>query len=345
MRSRWTEIVIHFAVWLALIFIPLFLQLEDNAINMRMMSRVWVMLLCVMVTFYSNYLWGIDRLLLKRHYILFIVFNLLIFMLTRSFDMVFNSLFDIAASNKPRHMPTAGMRSVFVYNDIIFFALGVGASLGLSYAKRLSHSEMERKRLETEKLESEISLLKYQMQPHFFFNTLNNIYSLIGKSPAEAQKAVHTLSKMMRYILYENTPETISLRKEIEFMQNYSQLMRLRVNEDVRVELNFPDTPTDIAVPPLLFIPLLENAFKHGTAGIGQHFITCQMHLDDQQLEFIVENSISPRPDEDRSRSGIGIANLRKRLEILFGQGYVFTAEPNNEHTVFTSRLVIPIKQ
>lgn len=343
MRSRWTEIVIHFAVWLALIFIPLFLQLEDNAINMRMMSRVWVMLLCVMVTFYSNYLWGIDRLLLKRQYVLFIVFNLLIFMLTRSFDMIFNNLFDIAANNKPHHAPSAGMRSVFVYNDIIFFALGVGASLGLSYAKRLSHSEMERKRLETEKLESEISLLKYQMQPHFFFNTLNNIYSLIGKSPAEAQKAVHTLSKMMRYILYENTPETISLSKEIEFMQNYSQLMRLRMNEDVRFELTLPDTATDIAVPPLLFIPLLENAFKHGTAGVGQHFITCRMLLDEKHLEFVVENSMTDKPDEDRSRSGIGIANLRKRLEILFGTNYVFTAEPNSEHSIFTSRLVIPI--
>lgn len=345
MRSRWTEIVIHLAVWLALIFIPLFLQLEDNAINMHMMSRIWVMLLCVMVTFYSNYLWGIDNLLLRKQYVLFILFNLLIFMLTRSFDTIFNHIFDVAANGKPHRAPSAGMRSMFVYNDIVFFVLGVGASLGLSYAKRLSHSEMERKRLETEKLESEISLLKYQMQPHFFFNTLNNIYSLIGKSPAEAQKAVHTLSKMMRYILYENTPETIGLQKEIEFMRNYSQLMCLRLGDDVRFELDLPDVSADISVPPLLFIPLLENAFKHGTAGTGEHFITCRMRVDEVHLEFSVENSMTDKPDEDRSRSGIGIANLRKRLGILFDKDYTFTAEPNAEHSIFTSRLVIPLSR
>ncbi len=347
MRTKWTEIIIHIVVWVCLIFVPLLMQMEDDAVNIKFMSRTWLMLFGLIITFYSNYIWLINRLLYKKKWFLFIVANIVVFFVENNLTNLVNQAIDGSLGIERRPI-TRGMMGIFLYTDLIYYFMGVGAALGVRYYKRLSQNEIAMKKLEAEKLTSEISLLKYQLQPHFFFNTLNNIYALISKSPAEAQNAVHCLSKMMRYILYENTSPTISLGREINFMENYGQLMRLRLSDDVSIELDFSHDHDDALVPPLLFIPLLENAFKHSYTGSdARHFVKCRMTVDDDKLLFVVENSNSNRPgDEDRSHSGIGLVNLRKRLDILYGNAYEFSAEAVNDAGVekFVARLLIPLE-
>lgn len=345
MKNKWTEILIHCVVWLSLIAVPLLTQLEEDNIKIRFLCHTWLMLFGLMMTFYFNYLWCIDKLLYRRKWWLFIIANLGFFIALYFFDGYASCWIDNMLG-RPRHYnPSRAVKSMFLYNDVIYYILSTGVALGVRYAKHLQQSEMERKKLEAEKLESEITLLKYQMQPHFFFNTLNNIYALISRSPAEAQNAVHRLSKLMRYILYENTSATIDLSKEVTFMENYAKLMQLRLSGEIEIVLDFPDDTDYIKVPPLLFIPLLENAFKHGTLPCeGKRFIHCSMQIDDERLTFGVENSLSDEEaNEDRSHSGIGLTNLSKRLAILYGQNFSFVAAPNSERTAFEARLMIPL--
>ncbi|MCQ2228776.1 MAG: histidine kinase [Bacteroidales bacterium] len=339
MRINSNEIYLHTIICVVLIIIPLMLQIESSALNIHIMSRFWLMVFGLLLTFYSNYLYAIDHLLYKKRYIAFVIFNLVLLVLN---DVIETNVVDLINPERPHHRRPGVIQTFFVYYRLIFTALGVGASLAVRYYKKLLDSEKERKQLENEKLTSEISLLKYQMQPHFFFNTLNNIYALIAKSPNDAQKAVHSLSKMMRYILYENTSETISLTKEIEFIDNYSKLMHLRLNDKVKVTFDIAECEDGIKIPPLLLIPLVENAFKHGVSYNDESFIECRLKIEDDNLIFNVENSIITSETEDRSHSGIGLQNLKKRLEILYGEAASFTAGKTDRNT-FETHMIVPL--
>lgn len=345
MRSSWTQVIIHLSVWLLLIFVPLFIQIENENVNMRFMHHVWLMLLQLLITVYFNYFWAIDKLLYKRRYVYFVLVNIAVFVVLTYMSDIANCLLNDLAGIPPRHKaPSKGMRSIFIYNNLIFFVLGVGVSMSIKYARRLAESENERQRLESEKLTSEISLLKYQMQPHFFFNTLNNIYALIGKSPADAQRSVMSLSKMMRYILYENTTQFISLGKEMEFLSNYASLMRIRMGDKINVEMSISDNCEHLQIPPLMLIPMLENAFKHGVSPQGHSVIRCSLQFDGERVSFEVINTLPGIPSEDRSHSGIGIVNLRKRLEIMYGSNFVFETGPSDDGH-YRAFLQLPVNQ
>ena len=244
--------------------------------------------------------------------------------------------------NRHHRNRSSGMQSIFFYNELIIFALGVGASLGFKHNSHIKEIDEDRKQLHAEKIASELTMLKYQMQPHFIFNTLNNIYALISKSPADAQKAVHSLSKMMRYILYDNTANQIALTAEVDFLRNYILLMGIRLNDSVKVAFDIDKNIDGIDIPPLLLIPLLENAYKHGVVAGKQSFINIALKINDNTLIFNVENSFTNEPQEDRSHSGIGLSNLRKRLSILYAEKASFSAGKANDDT-YSATLQIPI--
>lgn len=340
------------------------------------------MIISIAITFYINYIWTIDKFFYRKKYIHFIAINVVLLLFLHIFQQGVSGLIDqnrnrqkqeivdartnekserteLAASNntqqdkiqpndqpqegkKQRSRATSGMRSIFFYNELIIFALGVVASLGIKHNSHIIEIEEERKRLHSEKLASELTMLKYQMQPHFIFNTLNNIYVLISKSPTNAQKAVHSLSKMMRYILYDNTANYIALTAEVEFLRNYVILMGLRLNDSVKVTYNISDNIEGVDIPPLLLIPLLENAYKHGVVTGKQSFIDISLKIDDDYLHFNVTNSYTTLPQEDRSHSGIGLTNLQKRLSILYGDKASFSSGETDENT-YTATLSIPV--
>ena len=192
-------------------------------------------------------------------------------------------------------------------------------SMGLRILERQSRIEKLQKEMEKEKLNSELAFLKNQVSPHFFFNTLNNIYALIGINADDSQKAVLKLSKLMRYLLYESEKGDTKLSHEIDFMYNYIDLMKLRMNEKIDLSVSLPENYSDIVFPPLIFIPFIENAFKHGVSYRKKSFIRIEMTIDDNDIMFHCTNSVVKNGDEKEEKEpGIGLENVTKRLKLLF---------------------------
>jgi len=210
-------------------------------------------------------------------------------------------------------------------------------SMGLRILERQSRIEKLQKEMEKEKLNSELAFLKNQVSPHFFFNTLNNIYALIGINADDSQKAVLKLSKLMRYLLYESEKGDTKLSHEIDFMYNYIDLMKLRMNEKIDLSVSLPENYDDIIFPPLLFIPFIENAFKHGVSYRKKSFIRIEMTIDDHVITLHCTNSLVHNGEEKENKEpGIGLENVTKRLKLLFPDRHELRiAQSENEYEVF----------
>ena len=193
---------------------------------------------------------------------------------------------------------------------------------------------MERKQQESAnaQLQTELKHLEYQIQPHFFFNSLNNIYSLVDISPERAKETIHNLSKLMRYLLYETNSSLVPLDGEINFMTKYIELMKLRTAANTKVEYTFPEITNGIMVAPLLFISLIENSFKHGIKPIGTSELIFRMEIDGTKVIFTTENPYFEKTGPDLSGgSSIGLENIRKRLELLYNGKSVFKTQIEND--------------
>jgi two-component sensor histidine kinase len=234
-------------------------------------------------------------------------------------------------NGKVQNPPAAGerrfgrppFRQMHLFNYTFTSIFLVFFSLGLRILERHATIEKKQKELEKEKLNSELAFLKSQVSPHFFFNTLNNIYSLITIHAEDAKDAVLKLSKLMRYLLYESEQGQTLLSSEIDFMNNYIDLMRLRMSEKVKLTVDFPEKYDNVTIAPLLFIPFIENAFKHGISYREKSFIDIAMTISKETLTFRCVNSDNRVSDEAvDNHSGIGLENVNKRLNLLFPGRY-----------------------
>ena len=225
-------------------------------------------------------------------------------------------------------------------NFLIFSFLVVGFDTGLRSGLRWIEVENEKVKLERENVSNQLALLKTQVSPHFFMNTLNNIHSLVDSNTEEAKKAIIKLSKMMRYLLYETETDKTTLKKEIEFLESYVNLMKLRFTEKVRISLNLPGVIPDASIPPFLFTSFIENAFKHGVSYKNESFVTIDLIPGKERLLFTVKNSKTEKSQMNEF-SGIGIENTRKRLALLYGDNYHLDII-DNEY-IFTVNLSIPL--
>ena len=225
-------------------------------------------------------------------------------------------------------------------NFLIFSVLLVGFDTGLLSVLRWINAENEKVRLEKENVATQLSLLRTQVSPHFFMNTLNNIHSLIDSDQGVAKDSVIKLSRMMRYLLYETESEKTTLKKEVEFLKSYIELMKLRFNERVKITLNLPSAIPDACLPPLLFISFIENAFKHGVSYKHESFIEIELVPGKDRLLFVVKNS-KHEGNSLNEFSGIGIENTRKRLDLLFGSSYHL--DIIDTENLFTVHLSIPL--
>ncbi len=217
----------------------------------------------------------------------------------------------------------------------LLITLGIlGVSTSMAAVQKWQKDAQIRLALEQEKLASELSLLKAQINPHFFFNTLNNIYALTLIDADTAREAIHRLSRMMRYVLYETQSGHTLLSKEVAFVQDYIQLMQLRLTDKVSVTFDPPVPLHDGPIAPMLLLPFVENAFKHGVSALEPSQIYIGISQFDQQLIVEVRNSVFPgkRPSVDES-SGIGLANTCRRLDLLYpGQYTLAVTEQTGEN-------------
>jgi LytS/YehU family sensor histidine kinase len=184
----------------------------------------------------------------------------------------------------------------------------------------LTQAEKKLMMIRQEKVESELKALKSQINPHFLFNSLNNIYSLSMGESGKAPAAILRLSDLMRYMLYESNEEKVPLTKEIEFLENYIDLQRLRSDRRSSISYERKGSPGGLKIAPLLFLPLVENSFKHGIKGDPSGgYVKIKLKIRDPGLELSLENNKGKVDEiEDLENSGIGLANVKRRLELIY---------------------------
>jgi two-component system LytT family sensor kinase len=199
----------------------------------------------------------------------------------------------------------------------------------------------EGQQVKLEKKKAELQFLRSQINPHFLFNTLNNIYSLSQYQPQLVSESVLRLSKILRYLLYETSNEFITIDKEIKILTDYIDLEKLRYNESVSIDLNYEIDDFSEMMPPLLLIPLVENAFKHGVSITrGNRFVDANCVLRKRELHFVVKNSSYSGSDFKETKDNIGLSNLRRRLDLLYKN---FELVVEQKDSVFTAVLKIDL--
>ena len=241
---------------------------------------------------------------------------------------------------KPTPFPYPPFVLRYLIHFIIAFLM-VGFNIAIKLFFKSFRDEEMLKELEHQRLQSELEYLKYQINPHFFMNTLNNIHALIDIDTEYAKSAVIELSKMMRYVLYESGSETISLKKDIQFIENYIELMRIRYDSSIDIRFDYPDSiPNKVAIPPLLLIVFVENAFKHGVSYNHASFIQIRIGYRDDAVTAVISNS---RHEKSRSgTTGIGLENVKKRLALIYQDNYTLAID-DSDPAVYTVKLIIPI--
>lgn len=194
-----------------------------------------------------------------------------------------------------------------------------------------------------EKINLELTHLKSQVSPHFFFNTLNNLYGLISKDPERARQMVLTLSDMMRYSLYDGQKEQVPLEDELTFIKNYMALHQARYHKVSDVQLHHSINQRDLTVMPLLFIILLENAFKHGMENLREKaFVHVELSADEHSIQFSVKNNFDPASQQENKQEGIGIQNLARRLQLVYPNRHSLTYETNAD--IYSTKLILQAK-
>lgn len=220
---------------------------------------------------------------------------------------------------------------VAAFGGLLLMGMNLGVKL---YFKSQEDSKLL-SQIDKHNLERQLEYLKYQVNPHFFMNTLNNIHALVDIDPERAKTTIVELSKMMRYILYEGSNRMIPLPREVQFLSNYVQLMRLRYTDKVSIRMSAPSNLPDMMIPPLLLIMFVENAFKHGISYRTESFVYITVDVKDDRLKFVCRNSKQHLTQKEKKGGGMGLVNVRRRLDLLFQDTYTLKIEDReNEYDV-----------
>jgi two-component system, LytTR family, sensor kinase len=333
------KILLHLLAWSIILGIPLYFFKRWD-VGKDFMLVYYIGNIINGIIFYVNYLILVPKYFFgsrKYKYYISVIFLLifLYFVSDRSNEFVFRYVpgrvnteeinkpesgrEEITPPNPDEQHGRPPFREMHLFNYMFTSIFLVFFSIGMRVLERHSQTEKLQKELEKEKLNSELAFLKNQISPHFFFNTLNNIYSLISINTEDSQKAVLKLSKLMRYLLYDSEHGNTKLTNEIDFMNNYIDLMKLRMTNKIRLNVAFPEKYDDLNIPPLIFIPFIENAFKYGISNREKSFIEINMTTGNDSIIFRCANSlIKSREENERGQSGIGLENVTKRLNLLF---------------------------
>ena len=222
----------------------------------------------------------------------------------------------------PPPPPPGGQPPIDRHDLSMFFivTLMIGANLGMKYYFQNEEEKKHLAKLREQSLKQELDYLRYQINPHFIMNTLNNIHALVDIDPEQAKVSIVDMSKMMRYLLYESDKHYVSLNKAIEFLRKYLNLMKLRYTDLVNVNLDVPEACSeDIVLVPLVFIPFVENAFKHGVSYDKPSDIDIDIEKKGDRLLFHCRNT---KNNVKHEYGGVGLTNVTKRLELIYGTDY-----------------------
>jgi sensor histidine kinase YesM len=214
-----------------------------------------------------------------------------------------------------------------ILKSAIFNLIPFLAALAIGTASRQAQDKVQSDKLMQERheenLKTELSFLRSQISPHFMFNVLNNMLAMARLKSDQLEPTIIKLSSLMRYILYETDEETVSLKKETEYLQSYIDLQRQRIGNKVQLKVSMDPGEDEYAIAPMLLIPFIENAFKHGTSAIHDPVIDVELYTSSNMLYFRVANKYNKGVDEIKDKtSGIGLQNVKRRLNLLYGDRY-----------------------
>lgn len=369
-NQRPLGIIIHIIVWMLIFFFPILLWGDKSLseINWTEYFTHIKMPLVLLVVFYVNYFFLVPHFLLRKQNKKYTLYNILL-ILVISFFIHFED--DPGKppfkEDKERTEQTASQeasqtqqstpefrerrfdhhppRWTFIMRDTILLLCTIGLSAAIKMSGEWSKAKAALQEAERNRTEAELNNLRNQLNPHFLLNTLNNIYALIAFDSDKAQQAVQDLSKLLRHVLYENQQTYVPLSREVDFINNYIELMRIRLAKEVKVYINI-NVPKNSAVQiaPLIFISLIENAFKHGISPTEPSFISISIaQIEQKEVRCEILNSNYPKNNSDKSGSGIGLEQVRKRLELLYAGRYEWTKGVNEKGDVYSSILTIQV--
>lgn len=349
-KSRsYITVLLHILVWMLFSFVLLFYMPLTWSIAVP--YQLWIKQGCELVfliaIFYVNSNILVPKLLLRNNslgYLLAIVgFVIVGTVMVRYLDNVLNlpvliteAFQKIGITKLPKHNDKL---DIFL---IMMILLIIGISTSVTLIQKWQANKQMQEALEKDRIGSELSFLKAQINPHFFFNTLNNIYALTHVDVEKSRNALHKLSRMMRYLLYDTQAGSTPLSKEVSFIVDYIELMKLRLNDTTKVTFEGPLINNDIQIAPMLFLPYIENAFKHGVSSTSSSVISIELSMEEDTLEMKVRNSIFNENAEIADNyGGIGLTNTKRRLDLLYPGKHTFLAGKTEDTNEFIVHLTL----
>lgn len=340
---RLGENMVYTLVWVAIFLIPFMNAqlMSERAVDLNKVIISWGKITPYFIIFIVNTTLLAPRLLLRNRYWLYS--GLLLLMLLAIFGTIEIGDFQYWQEDDLLRDKASFTDLEWYWNILLgMFMAGANSMIKLYY--RTLETERRMTMLEKENIETQMQYLKYQINPHFLMNTLNNIHAMIDFDAELAKQCVMELSRMLRHVLYDSNGSHTTLDKEVEFLHNYIELMRIRYIDDVKITIETPDLNTcrRINLPPLLIIVLVENAFKHGISYKKNSFIDIYIAVENDMLTCVVSNS--RHSAQTTEHSGIGLNNITKRLDLIFGKEYTLTIDNNNSER-YNVELIIPINK
>lgn len=350
--ERFVNITIHLVAWFYIFATPLLFMLQGETFHLENYGRRIMLPLTTCIIFYANYFWLVPRFIIRRRIKWFVCYNLLFLVVLTLARECYIAHFPPPIPFHGAPGPGMGMPHIhshpinleMVSRNCISTILAAGLAVSVRLSLLWRQAEEKRKEAELGRATAELQNLKNQISPHFLLNTLNNIYALTAIDSEKAQKAILSLSRMLRHLLYENQSHTVALSKETEFLRTYVELMSLRVakNVDIRYEIDIPHNENP-QVAPLIFISLVENAFKHGISATAPGFIHIRLSVDSDKrtLTFSVSNSHHPKNRHDKAGSGIGLRQVSRRLSLFYPDKHTWQHGPSPDGSRYVSTINI----
>ena len=334
------QILIHVAVWLVMFLSPMMFINHGRGITSSQFLVMCTVPLSFIVVFYMNYLWLTPHHFTRGHHRFYLLVNVVVIVIlgiwVHLWVTYMHTLYD-PDFRETDHWLTIG----FILRDIFNLTIAAAVATTIRLAMRWQKAETARKDAEAAQMDAELSNLRSQINPHFLLNTLNNIYALTAFDQSKAQDAIQELSKMLRYILYDCQQPMVPLKDEVSFLENYVNLMRLRLPETVEVTFQSSVVNPQMAVAPMVFISLVENAFKHGISPTEPSFVHIDIQADQQQITCDISNSNHPKTAADHSGHGIGLQQVQRRLELAYPKRYTWQRDVTDDGKVYHSRIAI----
>ncbi len=320
--NKWIRITMHVLVWAILISLPYLMNVNRSRPprplslfeERQFLKLNWINYIYWMGLFYLNGWVLVPKLLYRKKYLLYsVLFIVLLALVMVSNGFLFNALLPGLKFNLRR----------LIWFSTPTFVLTMAASTAYKLIADRIGQEKRILQREQENMKTELSFLRSQISPHFIFNILNNIVALVRLKSNELEPTVMKLSGLMQYMLYETDEEKVSIRTETEYLQAYIDLQQQRFGKKVHIEANMEVLNEFAEIEPMLLIPFIENAFKHGTGLIEEPSISIHLKTDAKKLYFSVRNKFNPESNETKdSSSGIGLTNVSRRLNLLYAENH-----------------------